>query len=393
MAPFLLSGDIVYLKKIPFSKIHVNDLICFKNGAKFTTHRVIHKPITGKFLITKGDNNFYADKKTYPKHITGKIVKIKRQDKIFSPEQAYLFQSTFYFKEILNLTQVFEKENINFLILKGLPLHLFFEKTHPKRIYADCDLLITPIQFNLVKKSLTELGFKQVNSSFSKAHSFLKDKETEITFSKIINNFQIIFDVHFEITFLMHQLGKMDLLYPQELIDSLTEEFLKNKTKEKIQNYFFPILKLENLVLYLSLHLFHHNFRGYYRYQLIDLILQTNKIDFDKLAGQIYKYKLRSFVYPVFKLLKKYYSTPIPEVFINKIKPDNSKIEYISKNILKINIFDEEFRIRAGIDRFLFIFHLSPNPIYQKVLIFLNIQILYSIFWVLFQKIKIWKRQ
>jgi Peptidase S24-like. len=138
MLPILRPNDIVYFKKIPFLKIKVNDLIIFKKKNQLITHRVIYK--TKKYLITKGDNNPNSDGKIYPKQILGRVYQVKRNGQIFKPETFYLIQSTHYFSEIVKIKNEFDKENINYVFLKGLPLHLYFEGTHPKRLYADCDV-------------------------------------------------------------------------------------------------------------------------------------------------------------------------------------------------------------------------------------------------------------
>jgi signal peptidase I len=140
MLPILYENDIVYFKKISFSKIKVNDLIVFKMKSKLITHRVVYK--TNKYLITKGDNNPASDGKIYPRKILGKVYKIKRNGQTFNPETFYLLQSTNYFQEIVKIKNEFDKKNINYVFLKGLPLHLYFEGSHPQRLYADCDVLV-----------------------------------------------------------------------------------------------------------------------------------------------------------------------------------------------------------------------------------------------------------
>ncbi|MFN4212726.1 MAG: hypothetical protein ACK4FL_02050, partial [Microgenomates group bacterium] len=56
--------------------------------------------------------------------------------------------------------------------------------------------------------------------------------------------------------------------------------------------------------------------------------------------------------------------------------------------IKKTNIFDDEPRIKAGINRFKNLFFLSPQPLWRKFLVFFNRQVLYSLFWVLWRKLK-----
>ncbi len=387
MFPLLHDGDIVYLKRIRFSAIKVNDIITIRKLGKIFTHRVIYR--IGKSLITKGDNNLSSDGKIYPKQIIGKLYQVKRGSNIFNPEDIYLIQSSLYFAEIVKIKKALEKEKIDFVFLKGLPLHLYFEGKHPRRIYADCDILIAPKDYPKAKKILEKRGYRYHDDSYSKTHRILKDKYTEFSFYKTINNFPVLFDVHLEPVFMMNQLGKLEMLYMQKFIDSLTENFLREKQQLAINNYQFPILSSSNLILYLSLHFFHHNFRGAYRLELLDRVIRKAlqispppRVSL-ALSEKILDYQLQNFVYPVFLLLKKYYDTPITKSFLAEIKPNGDKLNYISKSILRINIFDEQSRVDEGLLRFKNLFFLSPSPLWKKMLIIFNIQVVYSAFWLM----------
>ena len=183
------------------------------------------------------------------------------------------FQSEVYFPEILKLKQCFEAGKIDFLFLKGLPLHLYFEESPPRRILADCDVLIDKNAKEKVKKIFDRLGYQLAETAYSKFHQRLKDKLTEATYFKLINNCLVAFDVHFEVVFLMNQLGRMDALYPQSLVDEMTRKFLKQKQKVKIKGREFPILSPSNLIIYLSLHFFHHNFMCIHRLKFLNKIV------------------------------------------------------------------------------------------------------------------------
>lgn len=98
MAPFFKDGDLVYLKKVKFPQIKVDDFVSFKKNNCFVTHRVVYK--TPFYLIAKGDNNLQTDGKIYAKDIFGAVDKIKRKNSFFYPADLCLFQSTYYFKEI-----------------------------------------------------------------------------------------------------------------------------------------------------------------------------------------------------------------------------------------------------------------------------------------------------
>ncbi|MFN4213017.1 MAG: S26 family signal peptidase, partial [Microgenomates group bacterium] len=109
MSPILQPEDVVYFKKISFSKIKVNDLIVFRKKNQLISHRVVYK--TKDYLITKGDNSFSADGKIKPWQILGKIYRIKRNGQIFNPDSLYLLQSTYYFSEIVKIKNEFDRQN------------------------------------------------------------------------------------------------------------------------------------------------------------------------------------------------------------------------------------------------------------------------------------------
>lgn len=388
MAPTLLDGDIVYLKETAVEKLSVNDFLVIKVKNKLVTHRIIYKSENKKtHLITKGDNNLKTDGKISPKDIIGKVVSIKRYGKKFNPENIYLYQSSVYFKEIVKIKNLFDRFQIKYVILKGLPIHLFIDKTHPKRFYVDCDILIDRRNFGKAKSVLRENGYKQAELNLSRKHSKMRDKLIETSYYKSINKLRVIFDIHLEPAFLMTQLGSLNYLYPQELIDKLSNELLKNKRKFKIFKEEFTILNNDYLFIYLAIHLFHHNFRGYYRYELLKNLISKKKLDFKFIAEEIKYYKLQNFIFPVVMFLMRYYMVKFPRKFMADVQ-SKAQPDYVTK----INIFEDEPRLKSGIERFRNIFYLSPLPIYKKILVFLNKQVLYSIYWVIRSKIFLFMR-
>lgn len=301
----------------------------------------------------------------------------------------YLIQSTLYFQEILKIKKTFEKENIDFVFLKGLPLHLYFEKTHPKRIYGDCDILVAKTSYIKTGQILNSCGFKKSNTSYSFLHHKLKNKLTEAEYKKTIRGIPIVFDIHYEVVFLMNQLGKLDSLYPQKFIDKLTEVFLETKKAVTYQNEKYSILNTQYLILYLALHFFHHNYKGIYRLELLEEIItnQSKKINWRKLEKDIKYYNLLNFIYPAFIILQKYFKSSIPTKFLDSIKPQQDKLDYIGKKIMAADILGEEDKLQAGINRFKNLFFLSPNPLWKRVLILFTPQVVYSIGWVVYKKL------
>ncbi len=380
MFPLLRDGDVLYIQRIPFKTIKMNDIIAIQQDRMVISHRVVY--IHKKYLVTKGDSNLTSDGKIYPKQIIAKVYQIKRNGQLFNPENIYLLQSTLYFQEIVKIKKRFEREKIDFVFLKGLPLHLYYEKSHPRRLYLDCDVLVNPKDFAKAEKTLLCSGYKKAKTELSLSHKKMKDKESENAYYKKIGGFQVVFDLHVEVVFMMTQLGKLNALYPQKYIDRMTLEFLKTKRIVIIQNEPFSLLSTNYLLLYLALHFFHHNFRGAFRLQFLDSIMRQvhlRGVLWANITIKIIDYKLQNFVYPVFILLKKYYRTPVPLSFLESIKPSY----YLVSRIKDLgSIFDDEPRISAGITRFKNLFIFSPQPLWEKMFVFANPQVLYSIFWI-----------
>lgn len=368
MFPLLLDNDVVYFKKIAYSMLKEDDIALVEKNNFFFTHRIIYK--TDSYCITKGDNNAKSDEKISPKKISGKVYQIKRGNHLINIDEVYLFQSSLYFQEIIKVKNVLEKEGVDFIFLKGLPFHLYYEKRHPKRLYADCDILIKPRDQKKIEAIFVKFGYK-------KTHPTLP----EISYSKIINNFPIVFDVHLKAVFLMTQINRLESLYPEKLVLDFTNDLFLNKKSVKINGQSFFILNSTYLIIYLSLHFFHHNFMGIFRLKLLDKVIRQSRLknsDWKKIREEINRFRLNNFIAPVFFLLKKYYQTPIPDF----IHPPNRRV-----NLKNLGIFDSEERMAAGIRRFDNIFRLSPQPLLVKLTVLLNYEVIMWTFLALFERL------
>ncbi len=389
MFPLLQPNDIVYFKKIAFSKIKTYDLIVFYKKNQIISHRVIYK--NKNYLITKGDNSHQPDGKIFPSQILGKIYQIKRNGKKLNPETSYLLQSTHYFNEIIKIKNEFNRQKINHLFLKGLPLHLYFEKTHPQRIYADCDVLVRREDYLKAEKILFRFGYKKISTDLSLFHKKLTDKVVEHAYYKILNGFPVVFDLHQEVVFMMTQIGKLDALYRQKMLNQLTEEFFQTKKEIEINGDKFWILDFGFLILYLALHFFHHNFRGIFQLEFLNKIiirLKPPPLTWKNLTKKICYYQLQNFIFPVFVLLKKHYQTPLPPFFLKKIQPSSSCLRYLSPIINRPSlVFNDETRLTAGVNRFKNLFFLSPQPLGIRLLVFFKPAVIYSIIWFLQKKL------
>lgn len=371
MLPFLLEGDVVYWKKITFSRIQPQDIITFYRDNQLITHRVIYK--ASNYLIARGDNRLKSDGRVYKRQILGRVSHIKRGNEIFDLESIYLLQSTVYIKEILLLKNAFVKKNVLFVFLKGLPIHLFYEKKYPKKIYADCDILIARECFGEINDIFKQLGYQLVLDESLKTRTKF-NHIWEVSFRKNVNGVLVVFDIHLYAVFLTTQLGPLSMIYPQKLLDQLSRELLINHQIATINNSSFPILPAEYLAVYLGLHIFHHNYKDPQRYLLyINIISRLSKHQTKRMVRVIKEYQLTNYIYPTFVIIKRYFkhsSTSVISYLITEthslISSKNNSRNYMDKFSNKVNIFDEETRIQAGIRRVWYIFWLSPNPMFVK---------------------------
>jgi len=63
MLPTLEEGDLVVIQTVPFSDLHVGDIIVYNPPCSLSGESVIHRvvEVTGNGVITQGDNNNYTD--------------------------------------------------------------------------------------------------------------------------------------------------------------------------------------------------------------------------------------------------------------------------------------------------------------------------------------------
>ena len=384
MFPILHDGDVIQIEKISYKNVKVNDILFFKSRNRLLTHRVIYKK---KYtLITKGDSNPISDGKLSPKNILGRVVTTQRYGQEIDIDDMYLFQSTIYFNEISRIVSLFNAQSIDFVILKGLPVHLFFEKKHPRRIYADCDVLIRRKDIEKARGILLENKFVVKKVELSSIHKILKDKVVEETFIKKLSGFPFVLDIHYEPAFLLTQIGSLENIYPQRLLDQMSNQLLSSKRGVLIENTRVPLLCLEDQILYLLLHLFHHNFRGAYRYDLLAELMKS-RFDEKSLAHTINKFKIQNFVYPTLLLMEKYYKQNSGKKIINLLQVNEATRKYMKKTVATLSIFDEDTRVEGGVQRFMLLYRLSFFPQWRKILTFFNIQVLYSILYVLIIKL------
>jgi signal peptidase I len=111
MFPFLKTGDIIILEKVPAEKLRTGDIVSFKHdhGDNVIVHRIVKNEKYGSSfrLLTKGDNNLDYDFSVLENDILGRVRHIIRGQKTIDLES---LNQKFLSKIIL----VLSKSNINF---------------------------------------------------------------------------------------------------------------------------------------------------------------------------------------------------------------------------------------------------------------------------------------
>lgn len=391
MFPLLQPGDLLIVKPVKIDKIRLNDLITFKKKKRLLTHSVIYK--RGNIIISKGLNNFKSDGHIRTSQLIGRVLKIVRQGLTVYPKDYFTIQSLAYRQEIIRLKKKFQALAIEFVILKGLPLYLYLYHRHPSRFYSDCDILIFPTDLLKVNKMLTENNYILLETSITGFQKLLKKRifpthnKTCVTYVKKIKGISVRIEVHIEASYLLnHQLGTLSSLYPQKLMNELTSKFMKEKRIISVDGEFYTVLSNQNLIIYLALHLYDHNFKGAFRYDLLDKVISyEKKINWDKIGDTIKYYRFQNFLYPVYILLKKNYSSPIPLSFIEKLKPEGWILNFILNYIIKNSIFNYESRFFMSIYRLRNTFIFSSEPVFKKILTFFYPLVLINLIWAIYK--------
>jgi hypothetical protein len=384
MVPVLFPGNKICISKKRIDSLKENDIVALKKNNSLIVHRLIYihrKNHKIDWAVTKGDNNQKSDGIVYPSQILGSLdYRLIKQKKSY-PDNIYLIQSTIYFTEIEKLNDELLSQKVPYTILKGLPVHLLYEKKIPKKLYADCDILISPDHYTSCIKVFNKLGFKPVDNSYLQLHKNASFLKKEISYYKIVNNFPVVFDIHLEPVFGLTQISSTQFFYSSQLIKSLGFAMQSEVRNVKIKGVVLPVLPEKYLVPYLLLHFFHHNFQGVHRLKLISIILLSieNKGNKEEILSSIlaviFKYKLNNYVWPGLYLVDRYFQSKNTSYLLKKICVSKFIQNYSLILMKRAPLFDDPVsRTIDGVTRFLNVFIFSSRNIFIRLCIFINIQ-------------------
>jgi len=357
MMPLILPEDKPLVKKSVRYKI--NDIVVFYKLGRLIAHRIIYASPSKKYYVTKGDNKNKDDGKIYKTQILGKIEAIERNGRKIKLSHLYLAQSSVYLEELKKINNALVRNKIDYIVLKGLPLHIHFNHAPPQRIYYDADLLINKEDLEKTTNILKKLGFRKIQP---KLHGKKVKNASQVSFLKGTKPFYTAIDLHLEPAIGFTKLRKINQLLPPT--EPFQKHLFKNIKHTLVNETEYPILEIETTIVLLLLHFFHHNFQGAHRALLIDSLIRKQKIDWSKLIKIICKFQFQNQVYLGLLVLKRYYKTPVP---YNKISLNLGQKLLSCILIRFISPFSSGGKNKERIKRFAFVLLLSSQPLTQKI--------------------------
>lgn len=302
------------LEIVKAKKYQIDDIIVFNKRNRLIAHRLIYIPKSRKFFITKGDNNLQNDGKISPDMILGKVKSVMGKNKYSEIESFYLTQSLLYMHYIVRFTDYLKRNDIPYIILKGLPIHLRYEGKIPNRIYFDVDFLIKEKDLHVVDKYLKTIGFIKPKKDKNK-----KIDAVQHTYINTDKAFGVNFDIHISPVRIYRKLNLLNVFVPDK--EKISKMLWEGLEKIKISGKEYTVLEKETQIVYLLLHFFQHNIEGIHRLDFINnIVAKGSRPNWNQIAQIVKEYSLFSLCYTPLKMLEIYYGFCAPRKFYSFFK-------------------------------------------------------------------------
>ena len=91
MSPLVRPQDAIIVRKESLDNLRCGDIIVFERLQELCTHRFLSKKVFDSSikLITKGDNSLVIDKPVAEQNFIGKVIVIKKEDKVINLESTF----------------------------------------------------------------------------------------------------------------------------------------------------------------------------------------------------------------------------------------------------------------------------------------------------------------
>lgn len=257
-------------------------------------------------------------------------------------------------KDIINIIDDFNKNNINYICLKGV----YLKELYPKRelrTMSDTDILVSEKDYYNAKEILIKQGYvceedrNSIHEEFNKYGSI----QVELHNALIDKDVVCIENKDFE-----------------EKIWNSIIEFQFNNIQTRI-------LGKNDFLLHLLFHMVvHAKYMGFGLRQLYDLCLyikyNKEKIDWIELYNKAYEYDILEFSKAIFYVVHEIFGVNVNENFIKNIKFSKKDINFLLENILKCGVYgkkelDNDFSFLYKNDNF----HTEKQNISHNILKFM----------------------
>lgn len=352
--PLIRPSDRLYISVSKRYKL--DDIVVFKKDNLLIAHRIVYIHKKGVF-ITKGDNNKKSDGVILQKNIIGKVDKIKRAGENIKLNHIYLSQSLTYLKEIYKIHSRLKMERINYVILKGLPIHVYVNRTPPNRLYLDIDILIRESNYEKVLRALSLEGYeKQESKIFGKNVR----NATQVGLVKRTVPFPVVLDIHLEPAIGFTRKKELNKLLPN--YTDYKNYLFSQKSPMNLGQTKVPIIKSEVLLTYLLLHFFHHNLQGAHRANLIKDLIAKGGISWKKFSKISQRFNIDNFILLSLECLITKFNLEISD---HQFEIPKNKIRTFV--VSSINPFNMSGRYLEAMKRLILVFLFSPLTFSKKI--------------------------
>ncbi|MCM8831799.1 MAG: nucleotidyltransferase family protein [Candidatus Omnitrophica bacterium] len=237
-------------------------------------------------------------------------------------------------KDTINITEILNKKNIPFIILKGPILaKKIYNDEGARRASCDVDILIKNVDFLKVNEALEENGYK----NYTKYSSLDLDYRCFMYYKK--NTTPV--DIHLKV---LSGIMFLDLFLP------LNEDCWKDFYLESIWNTTIKYFSNELLAIYIAMLFTKENLKIARFQYLVDFYFliknYREKLNYYILAKYLNKSKLNFYFLFTLDLLKRYTDLDLPTQFLNEIKLNKIRTKIVYWGLIRYFKVDYKKNIR-----------------------------------------------
>ncbi len=297
------------------------------------------------------------------------LLNVKNIEKIVPPDFWSALKNAYYstlriniaiFNTLENIASWFKNEGIDIIIFRGPVLIELAYGDMGIRPMVDVDIFIKKHDLARIDAILKNNGY---STSFN-VENFLK---VDFSFYRDTFSYEhktaIPIDLHWHITNLLPYHSSSNIIQKIDM-----DKIWNDSIKIKLGNTILRTLSIYHQIICLCLHAFKHSYKPLMLLRDINefLRVEKEKIDWDILIEEAFKFGLSKYVYYGLYLTYQIFKTDIPQHAINKLKPKRMSLfekKYINSILQGRPIFRDSYSVflvyfgmnETLTDRFLFL--------------------------------------